>query len=528
LPGYDAVATAGDGDHFVQAKADAAFAFFSQALQHSKGKWAGQPFELQPWQKAIVGNLIGWQRADGTRRYRSAYIEVARKNGKSTLIAGLALWSLLASGENSPEVYCCASSRDQAAIVGDACKAMIRACPALSSVLEIYRNTITCAKNNGKIEILSADAGTKHGKSPSCIIYDELHTAPNRDLWDAMQTGVGARQEPLSIAITTAGHDKHSLCYQQREFAEKVRSGTVVDRSHLPVLFGADKDADWKSPAVWRAANPNLGVSVEESFLQSECEKAQELPGHEIAFRQLYLCQWTETKKRWISLESWAACAAPEIDEQYFAGKDIYLGVDLSTTTDLSSVAVITVDENEQVAFLSYAFCPEEGVRRRSRVDRVPYDVWASQGSLITTPGNVIDYQYVAQKIRDISKIARSVKAVGYDPWNATQFAVGLQQEGLPMLEVRQGFRSLSEPAKALEALVLGKSIKHGNHAVANFCMASTCIDTDPAGNIKPSKSSSTERIDCIAALVTALACMVHKDADNKTSIYEEGNMQWV
>ena len=528
MPGYDAVATAGEGDHFVQAKADAAFAFFSQALQHSKGKWAGQPFELQPWQKAIVGNLIGWQRADGTRRYRSAYISVARKNGKSTLISGLALWSLLASGENSPEVYCCASSRDQAAIVGDACKAMIRACPALSSVLEIYRNTITCSKNNGKIEILSADAGTKHGKSPSCIIYDELHTAPNRDLWDAMQTGVGARQEPLSIAITTAGHDKHSLCYQQHEYAEKVCAGTVVDRSHLPVIFGAPMDADWKSPAVWRAANPNLGVSVEESFLQSECEKAQELPGYEISFRQLYLCQWTSTKKRWISLESWAACAAPEIDEQFFAGKDIIIGVDLSTTTDLSSVAVIAVDEEENVAFLSYAFCPEEGIRRRSRVDRVPYDVWASQGSLIATPGNVIDYEFVAQKIRDIAKIARSVKAVGYDPWNATQFAVGLQQEGLPLLEVRQGYRSLSEAAKCLQTLVLGKKLIHAAHPVADFCMANTMIDTDPAGNIKPSKSSSTERIDCIAALVTALACMVHKDADNKTSIYEQGNMQWV
>ena len=528
MPGYDAVATAGDGDHFVQAKADAAFAFFSQALQHSKGKWAGQPFELQPWQKAIVGNLIGWQRADGTRRYRSAYIEVARKNGKSTLIAGLALWSLLASGENSPEVYCCASSRDQAAIVGDACKAMIRACPALSSVLEIYRNTITCAKNNGKISILSADAHTAHGKSPSCTIFDELHTAPNRDLWDAMLTGVGARQEPLTIAITTAGFDKHSLCYEQNLYSQKVRSGTVVDRSHLPVLFGAPIDADWKSPAVWRAANPNLGVSVEESFLQSECEKAQELPGHEIAFRQLYLCQWTETKKRWISLESWAACAAPEIDEQYFAGKDIYIGVDLSTTTDLTSVAVITVDEEENVAFLSYAFCPENGIRRRARVDRVPYDTWASQGSLIATPGDVVDYEFVAEKIRMIAKIARSVKAVGYDPWNATQFAVGLQQEGLPMLEVRQGYRSLSESSKALEALVLGKKLKHGSHPVADFCMANTMIDTDPAGNIKPSKSSSTERIDCIAALVTALACMVHKDADNKTSIYEQGNMQWV
>ncbi|NDG64802.1 MAG: hypothetical protein EBY29_15270 [Planctomycetes bacterium] len=352
MPGYDAVATAGDGDHFVQSKADAAFAFFSQALQHSKGKWAGQPFELQPWQKAIVGNLIGWQRADGTRRYRSAYISVARKNGKSTLISGLALWSLLASGENSPEVYCCASSRDQAAIVGDACKAMIRACPALSSVLEIYRNTITCSQNSGKIEILSSESGTKHGRSASCLIFDELFTAPNRDLWDAMQTSVGARQEPLSITITTAGHDKHSLCYEQHQYSQKVRAGTVVDRSHLPVLFGADIDSDWKSPAVWRAANPNLGISVEESFLKSQCELAQNLPGHEVSFRQLFLCQWTETKKRWISLESWAACAAPEIDEQYFAGKDIIISCDLSTTTDLTSVAVINVDEDENVALI--------------------------------------------------------------------------------------------------------------------------------------------------------------------------------
>ena len=499
--------------------------FFS-LLKHQKGVWAGQPFALLQWQSEIVANLLCWRRKDGTRRFRQGFIEIPRKNGKSTFVAGLALYMLLCDAEPGAEVYCCASSRDQAAIVGDAAKQMIQSSEALHRVTEVFRNVITFGTS--KLEVLSSDSGTKHGKNASCVIFDEVHTFTDRDLYDALATSQGARLQPLNICITTAGHDRESLCWQLHDYAEKVRDGIVTDHAFFPVLFGAPIDADWTSPKVWAKANPSLGVTVTEAFLKAECDKAKELPSYESTFRTLYLCQWTDSKRCWISHQSWAECIDKTVSDTTLEGKECYAGLDLSTTTDLSSLAVIFPAADGSLSVLSYSWCPEEGIRKRARSDRAPYDVWAEKGYLIPTPGVVVDYDFIAEKIRDLCKRFQ-VRAVGFDPWGATQLSTGLFRDGVPMIECRQGYRTLSEPSKRLEALVVSRKLKVVKNDLLTWAVSNTVINTDPAGNIKPSKESSTERIDPVAALVTAIAAWMNKDADGTgASIYEEREITWV
>lgn len=518
VAGFSASATARKGDWFDVAEFARLETFFG-LLRHQKGVWAGQPFKLLPWQRDLLGSLLCWKRADGTRRFRQAYIEIPRKNGKSTLLAAIGLYMLLCDHEPGAEVYCCASARDQAAIVGDACRQMVQSNQALASRVEVFRNVITFGTS--KLEVLSSDAGTKHGRSASCVIFDEVHTFADRDLYDAMVTSMGARRQPLQVSITTAGHDRNSLCWELHDYAEKVREGIIDDHAFMPVVFSAPKDADWKSPKTWRAANPSLGTTVTEEFLRAECDKAKELPTYETTFRQLYLCQWTEAKTVWISSDAWKACASSAADPDSLAGRECWGGLDLSTTTDLSSLALVFPSADGSVDVLSWSWCPEEGIRRRSRSDRAPYDVWASRGDLIPTPGTVVDYEFIAAKIRQVCE-RYSVRHIGYDPWNATQLASGLFTEGVPMLEVRQGFRTLSEPCKRLEALVVSRKIRHPDNQLLNWAVSNTITDADPAGNLKVSKSSSTERIDPVAALVTALATWLHQRDQGGPSVYEE------
>jgi hypothetical protein len=352
------------GDWFDVEELKRLTAFFG-LLRHTKGVWAGKPFELLPWQRDLLGALLCWKRADGTRRFRSAYIEIPRKNGKSTLLAAIGLYMLLCDHEQGAEVYCCASARDQAAIVGDACRQMVQSNPELAAKVEVFRNVITFGTS--KLEVLSSDAGTKHGKNASCVIFDEVHTFADRDLYDAMVTSMGARQQPLQVCITTAGHDRESLCWELHDYAAKVRDRIIDDPGFMPVLFSAPVEADWKSPKVWRQCNPSLGVTVSEEFLRAECEKAKELPTYETTFRQLYLCQWTESKRVWISSDAWAACASSAADADSLQGRECWGGLDLSTTTDLSSLALVFPASDGSVDVLTWTWCPEEGIRRRSR-----------------------------------------------------------------------------------------------------------------------------------------------------------------
>ncbi|HOX23422.1 MAG TPA: terminase large subunit, partial [Elusimicrobiales bacterium] len=289
--------------------------FFELYLTHVKGEWAGMPFKLERWQREIVRTLFGWKRPDGTRRYRTCYIEIPRKNGKSSLCAGLALYLLMADREPSAEVYSAAADREQASIIFDIAKSMVSVSNELNLRLKVFRKAIAYNKAMSSYKVLSADAYTKHGLNAHGIIFDELHAQPNRELWDVLATSTGARTQPLTVAITTAGFDRSSICWELHEYARRIKEGVIEDDSFLPVIYAADEGDDWRDPKTWRKANPNIGVSISEDYLKRECAKAENIPAYENTFRRLHLNQWTQQESRWLPMSAWEACGGQVIPE---------------------------------------------------------------------------------------------------------------------------------------------------------------------------------------------------------------------
>lgn len=499
---------------------DKAVAFFSELLHHVKGEWGGQPLELDEWQaEQIVRPLFGWKRKDGTRKYRQVYVEIPRKNGKTTLAAGIGLYLLFADGEVGAEVYSAAADRDQAAIAFDLAASMVAAEPALANRAKVYRRSIVVESTGSSYKVLSADARTKHGFNAHGIIFDELHAQPNRELYDVLHTSTGARRQPLEFYITTAGvYDKHSICWELHEYAEKVRDGVIEDEAFLGVIFAADKDDDYTDPDVWKKANPGLGTSVKPEYLKAEAERAKELPSYQNTFRRLHLNQWTEQVTRWLDMDLWDECE-DRVDEAELLGRECFGGLDLSTTTDIAAWVLVFPGEDGRYDVLPRFFIPDEAILRRSRRDGVPYDVWERQGLVTATEGDVVDYMAIRQQVNEDAQRFK-LREVAFDPWNATQLATQLgEEDGLAMLQVRQGYQSLNEPTKELEKRVTDGRIRHGGNAVLRWMASNVAIKTDPAGNIKPDKGKSTERIDGIVALVMALSrAMVRTDT---TSVYE-------
>lgn len=521
---------------FDQDAADRAVEFFSTFLKHTKGEHAGQLFKLLPWQEnEVVRPLFGWKRADGTRKYRRAYVEVPRKCGKSHLAAGVGLLLTFVDGEPGAEIYSAAADREQAAIVFEAAKSMVEESPELMGRAQIYRRSIVVGATRSSYKVLSADVKTKHGLNAHGIIFDELHTQPNRDLWDVLTTSTGSRKQPLTFAITTAGYDKNSICWEIHDYAIKCLEGTIVDEEFLPVIYSAPDGADWSDPEVWEQANPSLGVTVSREYLEAECNRAKETPGYVNTFRRLFLNQWTESSSRWLDLEAWTEGGEP-FDPAELEGQVCWGGLDLSTTTDLSAFVLVfprkitnpSVMEgigglagselNDGFNVVAKFWMPEENIALRVRRDRVPYDVWVREGWIEATEGNVIDYHVIRERIKELSSLYR-IQDMGFDPWNATGLVNDLMEDGANMVEVRQGYASLSGPSKELEKLVASRRLWHGGNPVLTWCAANVVVQQDPTGNLKPSKDKSTERIDGIVALVMALSRAIA--GEDGESVYE-------
>lgn len=506
---------------FDEAAADRAVQFFEQYLRHVKGKWAGVPFELMDWQRdKIIRPLFGWKRMDGTRKYRVAYIEIPRKNGKSTLAAGIALYLLTADGEPGSEVYSAAADREQAAIVFETAKAMVEASPALRKRAQIYKRSIVVPKTRSSYKVLSADAPTKHGLNAHGIIFDELHAQPNRELWDVLTTSTGAREQPLVVAITTAGYDRNSICWEQHDYARKVLDGIIDDPSFFAYIAAANEDDDWTDPKVWAKANPGLGVSVKQEYLEQECKRAKEVPAYQNTFRRLHLNQWTQQETRWMDMTAWDASAGLLRDHE-LPGRIAYGGLDLSSTTDISAFVLVFPPDESGGGYrvLPTFWMPEDTMREHQKRDRVPYDVWVREGWIKTTPGNVINYGFIRREINRLANIY-NIAEIGADPWNATQLLVDLEGDGFTIVAIRQGFASMSAPTKELMNLVLAKKLIHGGNPVLRWMADNLVVKTDPAGNIKPDKAKSTQRIDGIVALIMALDRAVRNE--NKPSVYED------
>ena len=508
---------------FDEAKAQRAVEFI-RCLKHTKGRWRGQPFDLLPWQETIIRDVFGTVKEDGYRQYNTAYVEIPKKNGKSELAAGVALYMTCGDNEWGAEVYGCASDRQQASIVFDVAVDMVEQCPALKKrikpVMSVKR--LVYKPTNSFYQVLSAEAYTKHGLNVHAVIFDELHSQPNRELFDVMTKGSGdARTQPLFFLITTAGTDRHSVCFEQHQKAEDILCGRKIDPTFYPVIYGASDDADWTSEEVWYQANPSLGHTIDISKVRNACLSARDNPAEENIFRQLRLNQWVKQSTRWMQMEKWDACAFP-VDEGELLGRECYGGLDLSSSIDITAFVLVFPprDDTEKYVFLPYFWIPEENMVRRVRRDHVPYDVWEKQGFLETTEGDVIHYGFIENFIDNLGKKFH-IKEIAFDRWGAVQMVQNLEGLGFTVVPFGQGFKDMSPPSKRLMELVLERNVAHGGHPVLRWMMDNIFVRTDPAGNIKPDKEKSTEKIDGAVAAIMALDRAV-RHGGSTGSVYDE------
>jgi len=528
--------------------------FFPKYCSHSKGKFAGGKFVLLDYQtQLILRPLFGWVQQDGTRRFRKAYIEIPKKNGKTQLIAGLALYMLLGDLELGAEVYVAAADRDQARILFKAATAMVEANPALSKRLTVYRNQIVRKDDpTAFFQVLSAEAATKHGPNIHCLIMDELHAQPDRQLFETLTRGVIARRQPLILLITTAGDDDESICYEEYDYARRVLSGTIPDERHLPVIFEATADDDWLSPYVWERVNPGLGHTIAMPALEVFAQEAANEPRKRNDFLRFHLNRWVNQATAWIPVDWWDACDTPMPSDAELAKYPCALGIDMAQKIDLASVVAVfrlpleqpapvqvdvlaeeetgvlvkkTHSLNYRIAIIPAFWLPEDTLLEHVKTDRLPYDLWRDEGLLFATDGAIIDSNAIVRYIKDVDSprlagVPRQdlvtrfplVKQaeIGYDPAFATEIGVQLRDRcGFQdkTVEVLQNYKHLSEACMVLEALIKAKRVIHGGHKVLRHHLENVAVKRDDAGRIRPVKpKKATKHIDGIVALLIALS----------------------
>ena len=481
---------------------------FINTLTHTKGPSARQTFQLRPWQVKILKRLFK-KRRDGLRQYRTCLLMLPRKNGKTEIAAAIALYGLLADGEIGGEVYSAAADRDQAGLVFGVAAQMVRNDPVLHEacyVVESHKRIVHRASGSF-YRAISAEAYSKHGFNPSMVIYDELHAAPDRELYDVLATSMGARTQPLMLVISTAGYDRHSILWELYQHGKRVMEDPDLDPTFLPVIYEAPDDADWTKERVWRKCNPALGDFRSIDEMRTMAARAKEIPAQENVFKRLYLNQWTEQASRWIAMPAWNACQAPPGD---LRGRRCYVGIDLSTTKDLTAIVAVFPDDTG-FDVLARFFVPAAQIRDRSKRDHVPYDEWARLGVLTATTaygGVSVDYEAVRAVLKDWAAMY-TMQMIAVDPWNAVDLVNKLRElDGFTVVSTRQTFAALSAPTKSLEMAILGRRLRHDGDPILKWNMSNVAVDTDAAGNLRPSKEVSTERIDGVMALIMAVDLM--------------------
>jgi phage terminase large subunit-like protein len=512
------------GLRFDEQAAKLAIVFFS-LLKHSKGEWAGQPIHLEPWQQFVLWCLFGWKRADGTRRFRTSYLEVARKNGKTTLAAGIGLYLLLADGEPGAEVYSAATKRDQARLSHGEATRMAKASPQIRREVTVYKDNIHIRETASKFEPLGADADTMDGLNVHGAIVDEIHAHKTRDVWDLLETATGARRQPLMFGITTSGYDRQSLCFQQHEYTQKVLERIVEDDTWFGIIYAIDDGDDWEDERVWIKANPNMGVSKKWDDMRRKAARAREMPAALNAFLRLELDVWTQSETKWVDTEHWRSCGMA-VDAMGLRGRTCYGGLDLSSTTDVSAFVLVFPPQadGDMYQVLCRFWIPEAAMVERSRRDRVPYEVWVRQGFITATPGEVIDYDFIYAQIDEDAQ-AYDLQEIAFDRWGATKIVQSIEERGLTCVQFGQGFASMSPPMKELEKLIIGEKIAHGNNPVLTWMADNLVALVDPAGNIKPDKKRSREKIDGMVALIMGLDRALRHEP-RRRSVYEDRGLE--
>jgi len=497
--------------------------FFMEHLKLSTGEWAGKPVRLMDWQKdEIIHPLFGMLNPDGTRQYRTCYVEVPRKNTKTETGAMVGNYLLFADNELGAQIYSAAGDRMQAALIYQAAAPMVRQSPALLKRAKIIdsQKRIVVHSTNSFYQVLSAEAYTKHGLNAHGVLFDELHNQPNRELWDVLITSTGSRLQPIVYVMTTAGYDRNTIAWEIHDYACKVRDGIIDDPTFLAVIYAAPDDADWTDEDVWHACNPAMeyGVrSIEE--MRVLCKRAQETPALEMTFRRLYLNQWTSSVERWMPMDKWDACG-DAVDLYALKGKPCYAGLDLAATTDLTALSLVFSREDGYDIFMKF-WIPGDTAREKERKDRVPYSLWSRQEHIKLTPGNVIDYGYIRQELRELREIF-DIKEIAFDRWGATKLVQDLQDDEFTVVPFGQGYASMSAPTKELMNLVLGGNIRHGGNPVLRWNADNMVVAQDPAGNLKPDKAKATQKIDGMVALIMGIDRATRHEGEVEKSIYED------
>lgn len=501
---------------------------FIECLKHTKGEFHGQQFILLDWQKKILQDVFGTVRDENPdqRQYTTAYVEIPKKNGKSELGAAIALNMLCNDNEWKAEVYSCATDRQQAAIVYDVACDMVRQAPALEKRIKIIPSMkrMIYEPTGSAYQVLSSEVATKHGLNVSACIFDELHTQPNRALYDVMTQGSGdARKQPLWFFLTTAGTDRNSICWEVHQKAIDIIEGRKHDERFYPCVFGLPDEDDWHDEKNWYKCNPSLGITIGIDKVRDAYRKALESPADENMFRQLRLNQWVKQSVRWMPMDRWDENGAIHFSPSDLEGRECYAGLDLSSTSDLTAFVLCfpPQDEDEPYYILPFFWLPEEQLKLRVARDHVNYDVWAKQGYIQTTEGNVVHYDFIEKFICDLGE-KYNIREIAFDRWNATMFVQKLEGDGFNMVPFGQGFRDMSPPTKELMRLVLEHKIAHGNHPVLRWNIDNAYVKRDPADNIKIDKAKSTEKVDGAVAMVMALDRATRQETT--TSIYDTGD----
>lgn len=511
---------------FDEEKAERVVKFINN-LKHTKGVWKGVPFDLLPWQDKIIRDIFGNVKDNGYRQYNTAYVEIPKKNGKSEIAAAIALYLTCADSEWGAEVYGCAADRQQASIVFDVAVDMVDQCPALKRRIKpiISQKRLVYMPLGSFYQVLSSEAFSKHGLNVHGVIFDELHAQPNRELFDVMTKGSGdARTQPLFFLITTAGTDRNSICYEVHQKADDILRGKKIDPTFYPVIYGIKDKDDWGNEANWYKANPSLGYTIDIEKVRAAYVSAKENPAEENIFRQLRLNQWVKQSVRWMPMDIWNKCSF-KVDPEKLKGRECYGGLDLSSTNDITAFVLIfpPTPADDKYYVLPYFWIPEENLKLRVRRDHVPYDVWAKQGFLKTTEGNVIHYAFIENFIDELGK-KFNIKEIAFDRWGAVQMVQNLEGLGFTVVPFGQGYKDMSPPTKELMKLTLEQKIAHGGHPALTWMMDNIYVRTDPAGNIKPDKEKSTEKIDGAVALIMALDRSIRHES--KDSVYEKRGMR--
>jgi phage terminase large subunit-like protein len=514
-------------------KANRVKRFIETHCTFSKGEWSGKPFKLLPWQwDEIIKPLFGTLNQDGYRQYRTVYCEVPKKNGKSELCAAVGLYMLTNDGEEGAEVYIAAADREQASIVYQAAATMVYNDKTLKENIKRLdsRKKLIYQKKNSFMQVLSSESYTKHGLSPSAVIIDEIHAHPNGELYETLTAGTDyARRQQVVLIITTAGiYDKNSIWWKLRTRAQQVKAGIIKDHRFLPVLYLADPEKDKpEDEKLWKRVNPSLGQIFSIDKIRQDYTEAKNDPAEFQNFLRFRLNIPIKSLSRWMPMDKWDKCDGIS-DMSHLKGRQCYGGLDLSSKIDLSAFVLVFPPLDDDIFdVLCHFYCPEEGILKRSRIDKVPYDIWAKQGFITATPGNVIDYNWIKN---DIFKAAKEYELleIGFDPWNAQATSTDVMEElnpsnsehGFQMVEMRQGPKTFNEPMKDLLVKVMEGNLRHGEHPVLRWCADNLVVRKDPNGNFAPDKEKATDKIDGMVALIMGWGrAMFNVD---KKSIYEE------